>query len=112
MICDQQIRRDRRDVQQLGRVSLGILGTAIAPIALLWPMIGYFQHGEELRLNTKALHFQQVELQRQVEETAHRVQVCRPAADVVRAASPELRGARMTAAGTKPTVSRVPVASA
>ena len=36
-------------------------------------MIGYFQHGEELRLNTRALHLQQEELHRQVEETAQLV---------------------------------------
>ena len=41
-----------------------------APLALLWLVIGYFQHGEELRLNTEALKAQQEELRRQVEETA------------------------------------------
>ena len=41
-----------------------------APIALLWVVIGYFQHGEEIRLNTKVLKLQQEELRRQVEETA------------------------------------------
>ena len=41
-----------------------------APLALLWLVIGYFQHGEELRLNTRALEAQQEELRRQVEETA------------------------------------------
>ena len=41
-----------------------------APLALFWLVVGYFQHGEELRLNTKALKAQQEELQRQVEETA------------------------------------------
>ena len=33
-----------------------------APIALLWLVIGYFQHGEELKLNTEALTLQQKEL--------------------------------------------------
>ena len=41
-----------------------------APLALFWLVIGYFQHGEELRLNTEALKAQQEELRRQVEETA------------------------------------------
>ena len=41
-----------------------------APLALLWLVIGYFQHGEELRLNTRVLEAQQEELRRQVEETA------------------------------------------
>ena len=42
---------------------------AASPLALLWVVLGYRQHGEELRLNTEALKLQQVELQRQVEET-------------------------------------------
>ena len=41
-----------------------------APLALLWLVIGYFQQGEELQLNTDALRAQQEELRRQVEETA------------------------------------------
>ena len=41
-----------------------------APLALLWLVIGYFQHGKELRLNTSALETQQEELRHQVEETA------------------------------------------
>lgn len=41
-----------------------------APLALLWIVIGYFQQGEELRLNTEALKAQQEQLRRQVEETA------------------------------------------
>ena len=44
-----------------------------APLALFWLVIGYFQHGEELRLNTEVLEAQQLELQRQVEETAQLV---------------------------------------
>ena len=46
------------------------LAGVTAPLALLWLVVGYFQHGEELKLNTKALHAQQEELRRQVEETA------------------------------------------
>ena len=42
-----------------------------APLALLWLVIGYFQHGKELRLNTRVLETQQEELRHQVEETAH-----------------------------------------
>ena len=33
-----------------------------APLALLWLVIGYFQHGKELRLNTRVLETQQEEL--------------------------------------------------
>ena len=44
-----------------------------APLALLWLVIGYFQHGEELRLNTKAIENQQEEFRQQVQETARLV---------------------------------------
>ena len=47
------------------------LAGAFAPLALGWLVVGYFQHGEELRLNTKTLEAQQEELRRQVEETAN-----------------------------------------
>ena len=53
------------------------LAGASAPLALFWLVIGYFQHGEELRLNTKALKTQQEELRRQVEETARLVDAAR-----------------------------------
>ena len=43
---------------------------AVAPVAFFWLILGYFQQGEELRQNTKALKLQQIELQKQVEETA------------------------------------------
>ena len=46
------------------------LAGVTAPLALLWLIVGYFQHGEELKLNTKALQAQEEELRRQVEETA------------------------------------------
>ena len=46
------------------------LAGTFAPLALFWLVIGYFQHGQELRLNTEALKAQQEELRRQVEETA------------------------------------------
>ena len=45
------------------------LAGLVAPIAFLWLILGYFQQGEELRQNTKALELQQKELQNQVEET-------------------------------------------
>lgn len=41
----------------------------VAPLALLWLIIGYFQQGEELRLNTEALQLQQEELRQQVAAT-------------------------------------------
>ena len=46
------------------------LAGTTAPLALFWLVIGYFQHGEELRLNTEALNAQKEELRRQVQETA------------------------------------------
>ena len=49
------------------------LAGASAPLALLWLVIGYFQHGDELRLNTEALQLQQKELKLQVKETANLV---------------------------------------
>jgi len=42
-----------------------------APLALLWLVVGYFQQGRELALNTEALRLQQEELRRQVQETAN-----------------------------------------
>ena len=50
------------------------LAGASAPLALLWLVIGYFQHGDELRLNTEALQLQQKELKLQVKETANLVE--------------------------------------
>ncbi len=49
------------------------LAGAFAPLALFWLVIGYFQHGQELRLNTKALKTQEEELRRQAKETARLV---------------------------------------
>ena len=54
-----------------------------APIALLWLVIGYFQHGEELKLNTEALRLQQKELKQQVRETRNLVRVADRQANVV-----------------------------
>lgn len=47
-----------------------LLSGFVAPLALLWLVLGYLQQGEELRLNTEALKSQQIELQNQVRETA------------------------------------------
>ena len=46
------------------------LAGVAAPLALLWLVTGYFQHGEELRLSRKALKLQQQELHQQVQEIA------------------------------------------
>ena len=58
----------------LGAMSLNewgdFLAGAFAPLAFFWLVVGYFQQGEELHLNTKALHAQQEELHQQVKETA------------------------------------------
>ncbi len=45
-----------------------------APVAFFWLILGYFQQGEELRLNTQALAAQERELSLQVEETRKLVQ--------------------------------------
>lgn len=42
----------------------------MAPLALLWLVIGYFLQSQELNVNTAVLKAQQEELRRQVEETA------------------------------------------
>jgi hypothetical protein len=42
---------------------------AMAPLALLWLVLGYFQQSEELRQNTEALRLQADQLKHQVEET-------------------------------------------
>ena len=60
-----------------------VFGGVFAPLALFWLVIGYFQHGEELRLNTEALKAQQAALQRQVEETEHLVEAAKLQAQVV-----------------------------
>lgn len=44
-------------------------GSVASPLALIWLVAGYMQQGEDLRLNTEALHLQQKELQEQVKAT-------------------------------------------
>ena len=58
-----------------------------APIAVIWLVIGYFQHGEELRLNTEALLTQQKELKQQVAETALLVEAANQQAQAARTGS-------------------------
>lgn len=58
------------DTSRMGLNEWGdFLAGVSAPLALLWLVIGYFQQGDELRLNTKALDAQKEELRRQAEET-------------------------------------------
>ena len=69
---------------------------AAAPLALLWLVIGYYQHGEELRLNTQGLYAQQLELQKQADETAQLVEATRENVRILQArdareAAPEFR---------------------
>ncbi len=47
---------------------------AFAPLAFLWLVIGYFQQGEELGQNTKALEQQERALQLQVDELKQSVE--------------------------------------
>lgn len=42
------------------------LAGVFAPVAFLWLVLGYFQQGKELKLNTEALLLQQQELKQQV----------------------------------------------
>lgn len=46
-----------------------VAGTIASPLALIWLVAAYRQQGEDLRLNTQALHLQQVELKEQVKAT-------------------------------------------
>lgn len=45
-----------------------------APLAFMWLVIGYFQQGEELSQNTKALEQQEKALKLQVDELKHSVE--------------------------------------
>lgn len=64
------IYRDWPAVLEMKLNELGdSLAGAAAPVALLWLVLGYIQHGRELSLNTKALRAQEQELRRQVEQT-------------------------------------------
>lgn len=48
-----------------------------SPIAFMWLVIGYFQQGEELKLNTRALELQAAELKMSVEQQRELVEVTR-----------------------------------
>ena len=59
------------EVQALKLNEIGDFVAGIGSLlALLWLIYGYFQQGEELKQNTKALQGQQAELSRQAKETA------------------------------------------
>lgn len=51
-----------------------LAGGAFAPLAFLWLVVGYFQQGEELRGNVKALHLQEEALRLQVQELKESVE--------------------------------------
>ena len=56
-------------VKNLGFNELGdFIAGMVAPLALLWVILGYLQQGDELRLNTNALKAQEAELKNQVSE--------------------------------------------
>lgn len=63
------------------------LAGAFAPLALGWLVIGYFQHGHELRLNTRALRLQQEDLKRQAEEISRLVDATEGHTSVVQSAT-------------------------
>ena len=48
-----------------------------SPVAFLWLVVGYFQQGEELKLNTRALELQVTELRMSVEQQRELVEVTR-----------------------------------
>jgi hypothetical protein len=57
------------ELQQLPLNELGdFMGGAFGPMAILWLVLGFFQQGEELRQNTRALHLQAEELRESVNQ--------------------------------------------
>lgn len=44
------------------------LGGVSSPLAFLWLVLGFFQQSSEIRLSSKALHLQAVEMRRSVDE--------------------------------------------
>ena len=48
-----------------------------SPVAFMWLVVGYFQQGEELKLNTRALELQVTELKMSVEQQRELVEVTR-----------------------------------
>ena len=57
-------------LNELGDFLAGVM----SPLALFWLVIGYFQQGEELKLNTEALQDQQEELRRQAKAIEEQVE--------------------------------------
>ncbi|WP_156383713.1 hypothetical protein [Pseudoxanthomonas sp. Root65] len=55
----------------------GFLGGVFSPVAFLWLVLGYFQQGQELRQNTRALELQAEELKHSVQHQAELVEVTR-----------------------------------
>lgn len=70
-----------------------------APVAFLWLVIGYFQQGEELQLNTDALKSQQAELWRQAGATGmlvrHAERQARAAEETIKMAAMQLESSLM-----------------
>lgn len=66
LLFHKQAALDDMSLKEWGDFFAGVM----APLALVWLVLGYVQQGEELRLNTEALRMQQEELRNQVRETA------------------------------------------
>lgn len=65
-------------IKEMPLNSIGdFLAGFFSPLAFLWLVIGYFQQGEELKLNTKALELQVHELRLSVEQQQELVAVAR-----------------------------------
>jgi hypothetical protein len=58
---------------EVGDLLAGVFG----PLAILWVILGYFQQGQELRVNTEALRLQAEELRHSVEQQRQLVEVSR-----------------------------------
>lgn len=60
------------------------LAGAFAPIAFLWLVIGYFQQGDELKLNTQALLAQEEEMAELVKQYARQAAASETLAEITR----------------------------
>ncbi len=58
------------------------LAGAMAPLAFLWLIIGYFQQNDELKQNNKSLEYQLTELKNSVEQQRELVEVTREEVEI------------------------------
>lgn len=82
----------RDSLSTMGLNEIGdFLAGVLSPVAFLWLVIGYFQQGEELKLNTDALKLQADELKKSVAEQAALVETTRKQVELMEVAQREQR---------------------